>query len=126
MTCVLDSSAVLAVIFEESGEEVVLAAAKGSLLSTVNVDEVLHKSARRGVEVTGIEAQLARLEIAIVPFDLAQAKIAAALHPRLHRLGISFADRACIALALTERRPILTTDGDWAGLGLDLDIRLIR
>ncbi|TPG39802.1 PIN domain-containing protein [Sphingomonas koreensis] len=126
MSVVLDASAVLAVIFEEPGSEIVLAASKGSLLSTVNFVEVLLKSAEWRIAAEDVLAQLGRLEVSLVPFDLAQAKVSATLHPILHEKGISFADRACMALATTTGSAILTGDKDWALLDLGLDIRLIR
>ncbi|TPG20059.1 twitching motility protein PilT [Sphingomonas koreensis] len=126
MSVVLDASAVLALIFEEPGGEIVLAESKGSLLSTVNFDEVLLKSAEWRISAEDVLAQLGRLEVSLVPFDLAQAKVSATLQPILHKKGISFAGRACMALATTTGSVILTGDKGWALLDLGLDIRLIR
>ena len=44
--------------------------------------------------------------------------------PRPH--GLSFADRACIALGLHERATVLTTDGKWKRLNIPLKLKLIR
>ncbi|HEX8554035.1 MAG TPA: type II toxin-antitoxin system VapC family toxin [Sphingomonas sp.] len=126
MTLVLDASAVLAVIFEEAGADIVLASSRDAKLSAVNLDEVLHKSARRRIAAHDVEAQLDRLLIAITPFDMHQARVAAQLHPRLQGLGISFADRACLALAHVTNRSVLSADKDWAALDIGIDIRLIR
>ena len=49
MSVVLDASALLAVILEEPGSAIVIAAARGATASVVNLDEVLHKSPRRGI-----------------------------------------------------------------------------
>jgi len=38
----------------------------------------------------------------------------------------SLADRACLALAMERRLPVVTADRAWSGLGLDLDIQVIR
>jgi hypothetical protein len=44
----------------------------------------------------------------------------------LWRRGLSLGDAACLATAAVLRLPVLTADRAWAGLGLELDIRLIR
>jgi ribonuclease VapC len=126
VTPVLDASSILAVIFEEPGADIVIGHSDGALLSAVNLDEVLHKSARRDIAGSDVEQQLTKLGIVIVPFASADVRIAAALHPRVDRTGTSFADRACLALGIATGGPIFTCDGKWLNLGLDLDIRLIR
>ena len=40
-------------------------------------------------------------------------------------IGLSFADRACLATAKIEGIPVLTANRIWANLDLDLDIRCI-
>lgn len=126
MSVVLDASAILALIFEERGADVALSAARGSFLSAVNLDEVLHKTTRRAIAAVEVETELNRLEIEVRPFDAAQARRAAILHPAAHRLNISFADRACLALAMESNRAVVTAEGKWLELRLPLDIRLIR
>ncbi len=43
-----------------------------------------------------------------------------------HPLGLSFGDRACLALAILLEAPVYTTDRLWKKLPLDLEIRLLR
>ena len=126
MSVVIDASAVLAIVFDETGADVAVASCRGALLSAVNLDEVLHKSARRGIPGSEVDEALARLEVSSRAFDAAQARVSADLHPQVEGTNTSFADRACLALALTERRAIVTADSKWTSLGLPLDIRLIR
>lgn len=126
MTIVLDASATLAVLFEEPGADVVLASSRGAIISAVNLDEVLHKCERRNIPAVDAEGILAKLLITVVPFDHVQARASARLHPDLHRRGISFADRACLALAEVAGGTILSADSDWTELDLPIDIRLIR
>ena len=126
MNAILDASSILAIIFEEPGAEIAIAHSDGAMLSAVNLDEVLHKSARRGIAGADVERQLTKLGVVIAPFGAAEARIAAALYSRVDRTGTSFADRACLALGFATGWPIFTCDGKWLDLGLDLDIRLIR
>jgi ribonuclease VapC len=126
MTAILDASALLALIFVESGHEQVLPFARSSRMNAVNYSEVV----ARTIAIEG-DPQLAseavdRLEINIVPFDRTLAVIAAELRPLTRHIGASFADRACLALGLATGLPILSADRDWAKLDLGIDIRLIR
>jgi len=126
LSVVIDSSAVLAFVFEEPGGEVAFAYARHALLSAVNLDEVLHKALRQNIACADVLAQLDRLQMQIVPFDDIDAQRTASLHAPLHRSKISFADRACLALAIERGLPVVTADTDWLKLDLGLDIRLIR
>lgn len=130
MSVVLDASALLAVILEEPGADIVIEAARGAVVSTVNLDEVLHKSPRGGIPPHEAEGLLRRLEIGFAPFGIEQARLSAQLHARVEGLNVSFADRACLSLGLLVGRPILSADRDWLTLDLGnllgLDIRLIR
>jgi ribonuclease VapC len=126
MTAILDASALLALIFVESGHEQVLPFARSSRMNAVNYSEVV----ARTIAIEG-DPQLAseavdRLEINIVPFDRTLAVIAAELRQLTRHIGASFADRACLALGLATGLPILSADRDWAKLDLGIDIRLIR
>lgn len=67
-----------------------------------------------------------RFDIRIVPFDYEQAILAAKLREATKVKGLSFADRACLALAPSLSLPVLTADRKWSELSLDLDVCLIR
>jgi PIN domain nuclease of toxin-antitoxin system len=59
-------------------------------------------------------------------FTTGQAHRAAELHRATRRLGLSFGDRACLALGLEMESPILTADRTWGDLDLGVEIRLAR
>ena len=124
--CVLDTSALLALFLEEPGAEVVGAALPGATLSAVTAAEVAGVLLRRGVPPPRAEAFLPELRLPILPFDAAQALIAARLDPITHRRDISFADRCCIALGRHLQLPVLTGDRPWAALDLGVEVRLVR
>jgi ribonuclease VapC len=48
------------------------------------------------------------------------------MRPLTKAQGLSLADRACLALARRLDIPVITADREWAGLDLDITIRLIR
>lgn len=125
MTVVLDALSVLAILFDETGSAAVVAGGRGGIISAVNFAEVLEKFAKVTGSADPVNDLLAQLEIAVVAFDPQQARIAADLKPKVGR-NDSMADRACLALAIHRRLPVLTADTAWAELNLGLDIRLIR
>ena len=62
----------------------------------------------------------------VVPFDEMQAWDAGRLRPYTRALGLSVADRACLALARTLDLPVLTGDRAWTSLDVGVDIRVFR
>lgn len=126
MTAVLDASAVLAVYFDEPGADQVQAILPGARLSSVNYTEVIGKLLDRGDALNGALRKLAAMGFHIVAHDAPLARRAGELRPLTRQLGLSLADRACLALAERERLPVLTADRKWSMLDLGIDIRLIR
>jgi ribonuclease VapC len=70
--------------------------------------------------------QLAGLGLVAIDFDAAQAVLAGELRERPRKIGVSFGDCCCIALALHRALPILSADRPWLKLGLTIQIHLIR
>jgi ribonuclease VapC len=126
MTAVLDASAVLALYFEEAGAGQVRSALPGARLSSVNYTETISKCLDRGEGIDTALRKIAAIGVEIVAYDAGLARRAGELRPLTKRLGLSLADRACLALAEREALPVLTADRSWKLLSLGLDIRLIR
>ncbi len=126
IVAVLNASAVLAVYFDEPGADHVRAALPGALLSSVNYTEVIGKCLDRGESLDAALRKLAAMGFAVVAHDAQLARRAGELRPLTKRLGMSLADRACLALAERERLPALTADRSWKSLAFDIDVRLIR
>jgi len=123
---VIDSSVVLAAIYGEPGGEKAAAVLAPSLLSTVNLSEVVAKLAGRGSSWSQIEPIVNGLTCRIVDFTQAQAEVAGMLRFTTMKAGLSFGERACLALAIQSRLPVWTADRAWSGLELGVDVRLIR
>ena len=124
---ILDASALLALIQEETGAEIIKPLLKFSVMSAVNVTETLSVLQRTNISPEEGLTLITDIVPTIVPFDLEQAEQVAKLHPLVQPQGLSLADRACIALGIKLQIPIYTADRIWDELKLDnIDIRLIR
>lgn len=125
-SAVLDASALLALMLDEPGADVVEAHLQGAVISSVNFSEVAARMLDRGASLEFVETEVRATEITIVPFDDRQALETARLKPVTRDYGLSLGDRACLALADQTRRVALTADREWAELDLGVEVRLLR
>jgi ribonuclease VapC len=125
-SCVLDASAVLAVLKGEAGGLTVLSSGLVSHISTVNLAEVYGRLIHLGMQ--GSPAWEAAHTIAdeIVLYTQEHARLTAELLPRTRALGLGLGDRACLALGLERKLPVLTADKAWKALRVGVEIRVIR
>ena len=123
---VLDASALLALLFQEPGGEKVLERLPGSMLSTVNLSEVVTKSVDAGMTIEESRLVLAGLPCQIVPFDGEHAYLAAALRLVTRPFGLSLGDRACLALGWTTGWPVVTAERTWAECDVGVQVIQIR
>jgi PIN domain nuclease of toxin-antitoxin system len=123
---VLDSSAILALLLEEPGAEVVEPVIRTSQLSIVNLCEVMTKTVESGGDPERVEAIITSYGVRIRAFREAHALKTATLRPLTQHLGLSLGDRACLAQGYFSNLPILTSDRRLAQADVGLDIRMIR
>lgn len=126
--CVLDASAVLALLNGEPGHAVVEAALPGARINAVNLAEVVGKLADVGLNAEEIGASLSVLGLQVQPCDEAIASRAGLLRPLIRAQGLSLGDRVCLATAAELALPVVTAEHVWAPLTLTLglDIQQIR
>lgn len=124
---VLDASIILAVIHQERGSEKITPSllARG-MISTVNLAEVQSKLVISGWSPRDAWEDANGLAQEIQPFTADHARIAGDLIAETRSLGLSLADRACLALGLELKTPIYTADRSWKNLKLGLQIHSIR
>lgn len=122
----IDASAILAMLLAEPGGDQVEARLDGGLISTVNWSEVVQKARDLGSSTVGLADELIGGGLRIVPFELADAELAGALWHRTRHLGLSLADRACLATASRRTESVLTADRAWRALDLDIEVEVIR
>jgi PIN domain nuclease of toxin-antitoxin system len=123
---VLDSSAILAVLNDEPGAQVVLPLLADAHASTLIVAEVVTKLVTWGMPIATATDVIEALELRLHDFSASQALAAAALCEEPSARALSLANRACIALAAELGVPAITADRLWAKIDLRVEVRLIR
>ncbi len=125
---VLDASALLALLLAEPGAEKIRAVLADAAISAVNFGEVVGHYARNGVAEAQIRQVLDPMPIERVPFDAELAYAVGSLVPVTISAGLSFGDRACVALALRLGCRAMTADRAWSNIGRSagVEIELIR
>ena len=123
---VLDASALIALIYAEKGANIVEKHLSHSIISTVNLAEVASYLAMQGMDNKMVASLLDDLALEIVSFNQEHAFLTTDLRPKTKSKGLSLGDRACLALAISEKLPVLTADTAWAKLDLKVKIQLIR
>ena len=125
-SAVLDASAILAVLNNEAGADIVASVLEDSIVSAVNYAEVVSKLVERGASVETVRTALTSIDVRVIDFDMALAQRTGALRAETRRLGFSLADRACLALAEREGAPAYTSDRAWIDAVTGIDVRAIR
>jgi PIN domain nuclease of toxin-antitoxin system len=123
---VVDASAILALLNQETGSEEVLRFIGKAAISTVNLSEVIAKLADAGIPEEDIRQILSNLNLEVIDFNKEQALKAGMLRPNTKSIGLSFGDRACLALAIFLNQPVLTTDRLWGSINVGVDVRVVR
>lgn len=123
---VVDSSAVLAAIKDEPGGDEVERDIRGARISAVNLSEIIGWLAERGFASENIVRIVTSFDLTVEVFDRSRALAAGLLAAQTKRRGISFGDRACLALTAELGLPVVTGDRNWRNLDIGVDVRLFR
>ena len=110
---VLDASALLALLRDESGAAKVADAIGDARMSSVNYAEVVSHFIHAGMPAGQVDAMLRPLPMTVVEADQALAVIAGRLRAVTAEAGLSLGDRFCLALARRDDLPALTADKQW-------------
>lgn len=121
---VFDTSAILAIIYDEQGRAVAEARLSEGVVSAVNVAEVLgdYVGSGRG-DLAAARRVFDGLGLPVATPDYEQAARAADLRAP----GLSLGDRFCLALGEAAGERIVTADQRWAAIrGLKTPLEMIR
>ena len=123
---VLDASAVLALVHDEPGADMVGAELPTSVLGAANLAEVIGKLVNVGVDVSRFRALLAATGVTIEPLLEEDAELAGAMRSLPGGRTLSLGDRCCLALTLrTSPAEVMTADRASADLDLPVSVRLV-
>lgn len=129
---VIDSSALIAYLKQESGFEIIrdIFMKRSLLISSINRTEVKGRLVGSGVFSAGqVDREFVNLRslLEVIPFDLEQSDLAAYYYARRNAYQLSLGDCACLALAEARGVEVLTAERAWAQLpGLTVKVKLIR
>ncbi len=124
---ILDASALLAWVQNETGGDRVEMVLPRSSISTVNWSEVVQKLMRHDSGAADIRFGLEDMGMKIIPFSVEQAEICASLWLPSMSLGLSLADRVCLQLGMTTEKTVLTADRTWSNLDIPgINVEQIR
>ena len=123
---VVDASALLAAIHDETSGEYVKQHIDHCVISAVNWSEVLQKLGSLIGSVDRIEKSLQALGLSVVDFTEQDARLAASLWADGKKYGLSLADRACLATGQRLKTQIVTADRVWKELKVSSPIYVIR
>jgi ribonuclease VapC len=126
-SAVLDASVILAILFEERGaDKMTDEIMSGAVASTVNLAEVQSKLVKMGHDPNRAWKDALLLESDPEPYTADQAKIAGSLITTTEKYGLSLGDRSCLALAISLKAPVYTTEQAWKNLKVGIPIHVIR
>jgi ribonuclease VapC len=124
---VLDASAVIAVLRNEAGADMIASHMGAALISTVNLQEVIKALVLRGLTIAAARKIIDDLHLDIRAHETEDAYAAAALTEATCKHGSGLGDRTCMALAIAENVPVITTDREWTKLKIPgLTVKLAR
>ena len=113
---VLDTSAILSLLAMEEGHEVVAENLENAVVSSVNLSEVITVLVRRGLKHEDVAQSLKDTFPQIEEFNAAQAVYAASLD----EYGLSFSDRATLALAICSCLPLFSRNTELMSIQMKL------
>ena len=125
---VLDASALIAMLKQEAGGDMVAQVIGDTKITAINYAEVISHFCHAGMPIAEVDAMLRPLPLVIVSADEKLARLAGHLRTLTSSAGLSLGDRFCLALAQLENLPAWTSDRKWHTFAeaVQVEITIIR
>jgi len=123
----LDSSSLIAMLYDEPGAAYVQEQLDEASLLAVNLEETLMVLLRDGMPRDVARRTFDELDIDVISYTAEMAWRSAEIQSVV-RTRLSLADRSCLAAAAILGMPVLTADRAWSDVGpaFGVEVRLIR
>lgn len=122
----LDASALMAVVLDEPGGDLIGGRLERAHISPVNLAETIIGLERRGMPRDLVVELLDALGLTIAPCTGETASVAASIHAHTRKQGLSLGDCFCLATARALKAPVLTADRAWRRLDVGVAIEVVR
>ena len=124
----LDASALLAVLFQEPGSEVVARIIDDCAIHAVNLAETVRKMLQTGVPAAETQGILDELDLEVNPaLTVPDAFAAGCLAFQTRDRGLSLGDYVCLSVAAQTGQTVVTADHMWSEItGLRVKVIQIR
>ncbi len=123
---VFDASALIALSRDEPGAANILQFLPGGIIGSVNLSEAIAKFVERDGDPEIAARGIAAFRLKVIPFDEKLAYAAGALRKETRASGLSFGDRACLALAAQIGATAVTFDRKWGELDIGIEIVVLE
>ena len=124
---VIDSSAAIALAKSEAGAAAVVPHyLAGAIMSAINLAEFVQVLRRFDSNPESYLQIFRDAGMRIVAADAELAILAGELERTTRHIGLSLGDRFCLALAISTRRAVVTTDRVWKTIDLGIEVILAR
>lgn len=114
----LDASALIALVRQEPGHDVLSRLLENSAISAVSMSETVTKLVQKGGTRAQVEELLRALKLNVVAWDEDLAYRSAGFAHLARERGLSLGDRACLTSAQAFNSTALTTERNWSDLNL--------
>ncbi len=121
----LDASALLALLLDEPGGDLVMPVLATSVISAVNYAEVISHFIRNNMPAHEVAAMLRPLPLQVMGADTGLAEIAGNLRAITAKVGLSLGDRFCLALAKRDSLPAWTADLQWQLIADKIGVEIV-